>query len=596
MASISLSASGNYQGSLRTVELTLSSDYGSSDAYLTIRSYSTSSSYPYTAIWVDINGTQIYESGYGQDWSQYPMAKDKTHTETKYGVIPTSGSISVKLRIGVGFNYTTNEASGTLTKVGTPSINNPSMSEIGRTSAKCSFSVADNGGASIVDNYIDCATSNFSGVVSTISSTSGTFTGLTSNKTYYVRANASNGSYRGYSSVISFKTDHNAPTIGTRTYSYSRASSSLGSTYTATLDYSVSYDNASYNSRKIEYGTTASYGSSVTNTKSIAGLEPNKTYYYKITENDNSSKSSTATGSFTTPCIAPTISVSVDPSRTTCTLTGTINYDTNDSYSSRSIEYGTTASYGSTSTSESLSSLTPNTTYYYKYTVNSSAGKSNYVTGSFKTTGNNPVVDSVSTIPARTTCSFDILVTYDTNASFLSRVIEYGTSTSYGSSATGTSITNLIPNTKYYYRVKITDDQSRTSSWKTGNFTTTGNIPVITSASVSNIKSKTATINTTATFDTNASLDITRVALYLNGTQVKVVDSTSSDVDLDNLKPGKNYVAKVTVIDNFSRVSAETELTFKTKGGFKFNGRMSDSAKLNGREVIGMKFNGIEII
>lgn len=607
MASVSFTVGGQsaVDSTTRYIEVSVSSDYGSNTASWSMHSTSTTTQQPYTGVWLYINGSLVGEYNYNSNFSTFPTKKDTWASGTAW--VPASGSIHVECYVNAGggstgqsSEYNRNKANhsgdGWLTKVGTPSINNPSMSEIGRTSAKCSFSVSDNGGASIVDNYIDCATSNFSGVVSTINSTSGTFTGLTSNTTYYVRANASNGSYRGYSNVISFKTDHNAPTIGTRTYSYSRAASSLGSTYTATLNYSVSYDNASYSSRKIEYGTSTSYGSSVTNTKSISGLAPNKTYYYKITENDNSSKSSTATGSFTTPGIAPTISVSASPSRTTCTLTGTISYDTNDSYSSRSIQYGTTTSYGSTSTSESLSSLTPNTTYYYKYTVNSSAGKSNYATGSFKTTGNNPIVDSVTTTPARTTCSFDISVTYDTNASFSSRTIEYGTSTSYGSSVTGTSITNLTPNTKYYYRVRITDNQSRTSSWKTGNFTTTGNIPVITAAGVNNIKSKTATINTTATFDTNASLNWTRIDLRLNGTQVRVISSHNANVDIDDLKPGKNYTALVTVEDNWSRVSEVTELTFKTKGGFKFNGRMSDSARFNGKEVVGMKFNGVEII
>ena len=75
------------------------------------------------------------------------------------------------------------------------------------TTIKVSMSVTNNGNAGIVDNFIDLFTdSGCTNKVGTISSTSGTFTGLTANKTYYARANASNGTYRGYSSVPSTST------------------------------------------------------------------------------------------------------------------------------------------------------------------------------------------------------------------------------------------------------------------------------------------------------------------------------------------------------------------------------------------------------
>lgn len=70
-----------------------------------------------------------------------------------------------------------------------------------------SMSVTNDGRASIVDRYIDLFTdSGCSNKVGTISGASGTFTGLEPNKTYYARANASNGTYRGYSSVKTVST------------------------------------------------------------------------------------------------------------------------------------------------------------------------------------------------------------------------------------------------------------------------------------------------------------------------------------------------------------------------------------------------------
>lgn len=75
------------------------------------------------------------------------------------------------------------------------------------TTIAVSMSVTNNGNAGIVDNFIDLFTdSGCTNKVGTISSTSGTFTGLTANKTYYARANASNGTYRGYSGVLSTST------------------------------------------------------------------------------------------------------------------------------------------------------------------------------------------------------------------------------------------------------------------------------------------------------------------------------------------------------------------------------------------------------
>ena len=77
----------------------------------------------------------------------------------------------------------------------------------GLNTVGASMSVTNDGRASIVDRYIDLFTdSGCSNKVGPISGASGTFTGLEPNKTYYARANASNGTYRGYSSVKTVST------------------------------------------------------------------------------------------------------------------------------------------------------------------------------------------------------------------------------------------------------------------------------------------------------------------------------------------------------------------------------------------------------
>lgn len=92
----------------------------------------------------------------------------------------------------------------------TPSVS-VSMGNATETTIAASMSVTNNGNAGIVDNYIDLFTdSGCTNKVGTISGTSGTFTGLNPNTTYYARANASNGTYRGYSGVPS-KTTYKYP-------------------------------------------------------------------------------------------------------------------------------------------------------------------------------------------------------------------------------------------------------------------------------------------------------------------------------------------------------------------------------------------------
>ncbi len=79
-----------------------------------------------------------------------------------------------------------------------------SLGSVTETTMAASMSVTHNGYQAIQDNYIDLFTdSGCNNKVGTINGTSGTFTGLSPNTTYYARANASNGYYRGYSSVPS---------------------------------------------------------------------------------------------------------------------------------------------------------------------------------------------------------------------------------------------------------------------------------------------------------------------------------------------------------------------------------------------------------
>lgn len=338
---------------------------------------------------------------------------------------------------------------------------------------------------------------------------------------------------------------------------------------TATLTLTPTYDTLrKFGSYSIKYGKTTNYGLTATS-GSLTGLEPNTKYYYSATVTDANNggayasalTSSAVTGSFTTTGNAPTISsVTPTPTRTGCSLSVSASFDTNASASSYAVQYGTTNSYGSSSTSTSLSGLTPNTTYYYSITVTDNFGRtSTAYTGTFKTTGNAPSISSVSASATRTGCTLTPTVTYDTNASLASYSIRYGTTTSYGSTSTSTSLTSLTPNTKYYYSITATDNQGRTSAAYTGDFTTSGNAPVVGGVSV-RAGVSTANFSYAVIYDTNASFG----SLTIQYGTTSSYGSISNSASLTGLLPNTTYYYSLTQTDNKGRTSTAVTGSFTT--------------------------------
>lgn len=286
-------------------------------------------------------------------------------------------------------------------------------------------------------------------------------------------------------------------------------------------------------------------------------LAPNTTYnfYTQVTNNDDGEGTGLSPISFTTSGNAPVLnSVAVSPSRTTAVLSPNVSYDTNASFSSYSIRYGTSTNYGSTSTSTTISGLTPNTTYYYSITVTDNWGRTSAAkTGSFKTTGNNPTINShgVKTY-AQTSTEMQYSASYDTNDSLSSYKWEYGTSTSYGSSVTGTNtISGLSANTIYYYKLTVTGIQGR-SSTATGSFKTDPATVTISALGISEITETAAKVD--YTFNNPSNVE----QFYVIETVLEREDGTSQNYQAnnitppytkvyDNLEPGSKYTCKVRV-------------------------------------------------
>lgn len=341
-------------------------------------------------------------------------------------------------------------------------------------------------------------------------------------------------------------------------YVYVRAANSNGSTVGGTpLEKTTNVPISNHNtntSSSIVYGTSTSYGNSASSGVQITNLSPNTTYYYRY-RLTNAGGSSDYTGNFTTTGNAPVInSIAVSPSRTSAIFSPNVSYDTNASFSSYSIRYGTSTSYGSTSTSTTISGLTPNTTYYYSMTVTDNWGRTSTAkTGSFKTTGNNPTINSHEVkVYAQTSVEMQYSASYDTNDSLSSYEWEYGTSTSYGSSVTGTNIINgLNANTTYYYKLTVTSVQGR-SSTATGSFKTDPATVTISALGISEITETTVKVDYTFSNPSNVE------QFYVIETILEREDGTSQNYQAsnvippyskvyNNLEPGSKYTCKVRV-------------------------------------------------
>ena len=269
-------------------------------------------------------------------------------------------------------------------QVTTPTIGDPSVSSVTSNSAYASFSVTDNGGATIQDHYMDLSKTNFGTVTNTIASNSGTFTGLDRVTTYYIRANASNGSYRGYSAVKSFTTKAATPTLSAVTVS-NITHNSASASFSVTDNGGKSISSNSIELSKTNFGTVIKTISGTSG--SFTGLDVGTTYYARAKAANADATGYSAVKSFKTTnpvptslaisnlksyyknkasdlCISGTVSASSVTTITNYTLYYKRSSDT--TYTSKSL---------GTSTSFELTNLQNNTTYNIYFTVTNSGGK-----------------------------------------------------------------------------------------------------------------------------------------------------------------------------------------------------------------------------
>jgi len=292
---------------------------------------------------------------------------------------------------GNELSFTTNAVVSTLTTTAIGSITN--------TTASSGGNITSDGGASVTA-YGVCWNTASGATISNSKTTDGTgigsftssLTGLTANTTYYVRAYATNSAGTAYGNEQTFTTLCSAPSATTN------AATNIIST-TATLNGTV---NANYSSTTVtfDYGTTTSYGSSITASQSpltgssnttvsagVTSLSPNTLYHYRV---NTVNCGGTVYGSdfqFTTVTV-PTLTTTVASSMTSTTASsgGNIINGGGASVTARGVcwsllsnptttsNWKTTDGTGIGTFTSSLTGLTLGNTYYVRAYATNSVG------------------------------------------------------------------------------------------------------------------------------------------------------------------------------------------------------------------------------
>lgn len=179
------------------------------------------------------------------------------------------------------------------------------------------------------------------------------------------------------------------------------ASSTATTTTTATLNAMIT-DTGGENATSFgfNYGLTSAYGATTTSsgsggtgpfTANLSGLTCNTTYYTRAFATNTAGTGYSSGNTFTTAACAtsvtvPTVTASstVATTTTTITLYGNIISTGDENATTRGFEYGTSTTYGATTTdsgsfgvssfSSYITSLTCNTTYHYRSYATNSAG------------------------------------------------------------------------------------------------------------------------------------------------------------------------------------------------------------------------------
>ena len=442
---------------------------------------------------------------------QYTLRIEGLALSTKYYVRAYAKNAS-----GIGFGEVLEFE--TLAEAQLPKVSTVEVSNVTSTTASCMGNVASDGGLELTERGVCWSlsanpTTSGSHAAAT-DATLGVFevamTGLTPNKTYHVRAYATNAKGTAYGDDLTFTTTEGLPVVTTLGITEITATSAKGGG-------EVTDQGASnVTERGICWGTSHNptiSGSHANNgtgagsyTVSMTNLTPNATYYVRAYATNAQGTAYGAEVSFTALEGLPVVLTldMTDITSSTAKGHGKVTDQGGSAVTERGICWSTSPSpttsgshansgTGAGEYTVSLSNLTPGTKYYVRAYATNSQGTTYGEQKDFTTSATLPTVVtgdiSGTTALGEVTNAGGVIVT--------ERGICWGTSHNpttagtHGSSGTGTGafsveLTDLAPGTTYYVRAyAINSAGTAYGSEKT--LTTQATLPTVTTGEVSNI-------------------------------------------------------------------------------------------------------------
>ena len=483
------------------------------------------------------------------------------------------------------------------TDLSSPSISSVATSSLGTNSITITWTTNE-----LSDSTVGYSTTlgNFStetGVASMVTSHSVTLTGLTPNNTYYFQVKSTDpstntGTDNNGGNGYSFATSE-GPTISNVTIPEIDNNTAKISWLT-----NINADSYAVYSLNSDLSSSTETGSPALTTNhevELSSLSGGNKYYFYVKSTDASSDETTDKNVVdgiieyydfitTQDTAAPTVSsISASPATSSAIIAWTTNELAN-SY----LNYGTSAAYGSSATSSTLtinhiinlSSLTENTLYHYQ--VVSTDANSNTAASSDQTFTTNAEADStaptISSVTTGSTSLTSAIITWNTNENSNS-LIDYGITDSLGSlagqiddSTTTHSVTlsDLSENTTYYYQVRSHDSDGNIGTDDNGgsfySFTTTqdSTAPTITNATSSTVSDTSATITWTTNELSDSLVNYGTTNAYGSATAKDTTLTYQHSVKIESLTKQTTYHFQVVSADADDNSASSVDATFTT--------------------------------
>ena len=360
--------------------------------------------------------------------------------------------------------------------------------------------------------------------------------GLEANTAYHFRIVARNAGGTSYGLDRTFKTLPDAPAVVT-------GSASLLTQTSATLTGSVNPNAGDVSSCVLEYGTSTSFytssvpcspppgsGEGPVAVSAVAhGLEADTTYHFRIVATNSGGTSYGSDQTFTTLPYAP-IAVTEPASsvgQTSATLNGRVNANSGQ-VTSCVLEYGTSTAYTGSApcspppgsgkapvaVSAVVEGLEVNTTYHFRIVATNAGGTSAGSDATLKTLPHSAPTAVTEAAASLGQTSATLAGSVNPNGGEVSAcVLEYGTSTSYTSSApcspppgsgkapvaVSAVVEGLEENTTYHFRIVATNDGGTSYGLDRIFKTLPPNAPAVATEAASALTQTSATLNGTVT-------------------------------------------------------------------------------------------------